>query len=146
MSCFIVFVRQCGKHSRKNTHARFITVQLFIAAVLKATVLLWRPFLINATSRAIFGLALLLHSFSVAFNLSAYCILLILLLETTRTTLASPRLQNIWVLLAITITFATIVATFNLLVLYSDMYREFGASLQMSLFTSGGHTFVLDTL
>lgn len=100
-------------------------MQLFIAAVLKVTVLLWRPFLLNESTKAQLGAALLLHSFSLAFNLSAYCILLLILLETTKITLASPRLQNIWVLLGITAVFTLIVVTFDLLVLYRERYREY---------------------
>ena len=99
-SCLIVLVQQRENHSKRNIYGRFTTAQLFIAAVLKAAVLLWRPLLINETSMAVLGGALLLYSFSLAFSLSAYCILLLILLETTRITLASPRLQNIWVLLA----------------------------------------------
>ena len=125
LGCLIVLVRQCGKHSRKNIYGRFTTAQLFIAAVLKAAVLLWRPFLINEPSRAIYGSALFLHGISLAFNLSAYCILLFILLETTKTTLATPRLQNIWVLLAITAFFTIIVVTLHLLIVYRVMYREF---------------------
>lgn len=79
-----------------------------------------RPLLINETSMAVLGAALLLYSFSLAFSLSAYCILLLILLETTKITLASPRFQNIWVLLAITAVFTIIVATFDLLVLFRD--------------------------
>ena len=124
-SCLIVLVQQRENHSRRNIYGRFTTAQLFIAAVLKAAVLLWRPLLINETSMAVLGGALLLYSFSLAFSLSAYCILLLILLETTRITLASPRLQNIWVLLAITAVFTIIVATFDLLVLFRDQYREY---------------------
>ena len=119
-SCLIVLVQQRKNHSRRNIYGRFTTVQLFIAAVLKAAVLLWRPLLIKETSMAVLAAALLLYSFSLAFSLSAYCILLLILLETTKITLASPRFQNIWVLLAITAVFTIIVATFDLLVLFRD--------------------------
>jgi len=65
----------------------------------------------------------MLYSFSLAFNLSAYSILLLILLETTKSTLASHRLQNVWVLLSITTAFTTILATSNFLVVFAD--REF---------------------
>ena len=64
--------------------------------------------------------ALVLFSFSKAFNLSAYSILLLVLLESTKVSIASPRLQNIWVLLGFTAIFTVTLATFNLLVLFAD--------------------------
>ena len=109
----------------KNTYGRFTTVQLFIAAVLKVTVLLWRPFLLHESTKAQLGAALMLYSFSLAFNLSAYCIFLLIFLERTKITLASPRLQNICVLLGITAVFTLVVVTFDLLVLYRELYREY---------------------
>ena len=120
LNCLVVFVRQKMRSSTKSIYWRFTTAQLFIAAVLKAAVLLWSPFLLHEISRARYGTALMLYTFSLAFNLSAYSILLLILLETTKITLASPRLQNIWVLLAITAAFTVIMATFNLLVLVAD--------------------------
>ena len=64
--------------------------------------------------------ALVLFSFSKTFNLSAYSILLLDLLESTKVSIASPRLQNIWVLLGFTAVFTVTLATFNLLVLFAD--------------------------
>lgn len=123
LNCFIVLVRHWTRSSSKSIYWRFTTAQLFIAAILKAVVFLWSPFLLHEISKARYAVALTLYSFSLAFNLSAYSILLLILLETTKTTIASPRLQNIWVLLAITAAFTAIVATFHLLVLFED--REF---------------------
>ena len=56
-------------------------------------------------SKARYVTALVLFSFSKAFNLSAYSILLLVLLESTKVSIASPRLQNIWVLLGFTAIF-----------------------------------------
>lgn len=71
-------------------------------------------------SKARYVTALVLFSFSKAFNLSAYSILLLVLLESTKVSIASPRLQNIWVLLGFTAIFTVTLATFNLLVLFAD--------------------------
>lgn len=120
LNCLIVFARQRTRSTPKSVYWRFTTAQLFIAAVLKAVVFLWSPFLLHELSRARYGTALMLYSFSLAFNLSAYSILLLILLETTKITLVSPRLQNVWVLLAITGAFTITLATFNLLVLVAD--------------------------
>ena len=103
LSCFVALVRQCTQptHNR-NMHGRFTKVQLLIAATLKVVGLLWNPILLHDVSMGTFTASLLIDCFSIALNLSAFSILLLILLETTKTSLAAPRLQNIWVLLAIT--------------------------------------------
>jgi len=68
----------------------------------------------------IFTASLLIDCFSEALSLSAFSVLLLILLETTTTSLGAPRLQNIWVLLAITGTCTVILLIFNLLVLYAN--------------------------
>ena len=124
LSCFVSVVRQCTQSSRRrNVHGRFTTVQLFVAATLKVVALLWIPVTLHEASMEIFAVGLLVDCFSMALILSAFSILLLILLETTKTSLAAPRLQNIWVLLAITALLASVMLTFNLLVLYAD--REF---------------------
>ena len=121
LSCFFAFVRQSTQSSRsRNIHGRFTTVQLFIAATLKAVGMLWSPIVLHDVSMEIFTASLLIDCFSVALTLSAFSILLLILLETTKTPLGVPRLQNIWVLLAITASFTVILLTFNLLVLYAN--------------------------
>lgn len=121
LSCFVALVRQFSQptHNR-NMHGRFTTVQLLIAATLKVVGLLWNPILLHDVSLGTFTASLLIDCFSIALNLSAFSILLLILLETTKTSLAAPRLQNIWVLLAITAILTAVTLTFNLLVLYAD--------------------------
>ena len=121
LSCFAIVVRQCKQpSSSRNVHGRFTTIQLFIAATLKVVVLLWSPLLLNEASKGVFTTALLIDCCSTGLILSAFSILLLILLETTKTFLASPRFQNIWVLVAITAVLTTVMLTFNLLVLYAD--------------------------
>lgn len=121
LSCLVVLVQQCkqASHSR-NTYGRFTTIQLFTAATLKAVGLLWSPIVLNDVSMGTFMASMLIDCFSTALSLSAFSILLLILLETTTTSLAAPRMQNIWVLLALTILFMSVTMTFNLLVLYAD--------------------------
>ena len=121
LSCFAIIVRQ-HKHpsNSRNVHGRFTTVQLFVAASLKVVALLWSPLLLKEASKKIFATALLIDCCSLALILSAFSILLLILLETTKTSLAPPRLQNIWVLLTITAVTTSVMLTFNLLVLYAD--------------------------
>ena len=121
LSCFIVLVQQCKQafHSR-NTYSRFTTVQLFTAATLKAVGLLWSPIVLNDVSMGTFMASMLTDCFSTALSLSAFSILLLILLETTKTSLAPPRMQNIWVLMALTLLFMSVMMTFNLLVLFAD--------------------------
>ena len=52
--------------------------------------------------------------------LSAFSILLLILLETTKISLAAPRLQNIWMLLGMTAVFLVVLLTLKLLVLYGS--------------------------
>ena len=121
LSCFVIIVRQCKQPSgSRNVHARFTTIQLFVAASLKVVALLWSPLLLNEASKKILTTALLIDCCSMTLILSAFSILLLILLETTKTSLAPPRLQNIWVLLAITAVLTSVMLTFNLLVLYAD--------------------------
>lgn len=120
LSCFAIVVGQCKQPSSgRNVHGRFTTVQLFVAATLKVVALLWTPILLNEASKEIFTTALVIDCCSMALILSAFSILLLILLETTKTSLAPPRLQNIWVLLAITAVLTSVMLTFNLLVLYA---------------------------
>ena len=128
LSCFAIIVRQYKHPScRRNVHGRFTTVQLFVAASLKVVALLWSPLLLNEAPKKTFTTALLIDCFSMALILSAFSILLLILLETTKTSLAPPRLQNIWVLLTITAVTTSVMLTFNLLVLYKD--RKFWSFL-----------------
>ena len=137
LSCFAIIVRQC-KHpsSSRNVHSRFTTVQLFVAASLKVIALLWSPLLLNEASKKNFTTALLIDCSSMALILSAFSILLLILLETTKTSLAPPRLQNIWVLLAITAVTTSFTLTFNLLVLYA--HRTFWYFLSYLALTAWG--------
>ena len=139
LCCFVIIVRQCKQpSSSRNVHGRFTTVQLFVAASLKEVVLLWCPLLLRAAPKEIFIATLLIDCISVALILSAFSILLLILLETTKTSLAPPRLQNIWVLLGITGILTGIMLTFNLLVLYNDDDRQFWYFLSyMALLTWG---------
>ena len=125
LCCCVILVKQCTQpQSRsRNIHARFTTAQLFLAATLKVAALLWSPISLNDASMGTFTASLLVDCFSMALSLSAFSILLLVLLETTKTSLVTPSLQNIWVLLSITLVLSTIMLTFNLLVLYAD--REF---------------------
>ena len=137
VSCFAIFVRQYKHPSRsRNVHGRFTTVQLFVAALLKVVALLWRPLLLNEASKKTFTIALLIDCCSMALILSAFSILLLILLETTKTSLAPPRLQNIWVLLAITAVTTSVILTFNLLVLYKD--RRFWSFLSYLTLSAWG--------
>ena len=121
LSCFAIIVRQCKQSSSsRNVHGRFTTIQLFVAASLKVVALLWSPLLLNEARKKTFTIALIIDCCSMALILSAFSILLLILLETTKTSLAPPRLQNIWVLLAITAVLTLVMLTFNLLVLYAD--------------------------
>ena len=121
LSCFAIIARQYKHPSRsRNVHGRFTTVQLFVAASLKVVALLWRPLLLSEASKKTFATALVIDCCSMALILSAFSILLLILLETTKTSLAPPRLQNIWVLLTITAVTTSVMLTFNLLVLYAD--------------------------
>ena len=137
LSCFAIIVRQYKyPSSSRNVHGRFTTVQLFVAASLKVVALLWSPLLLNEASNKNFATALLIDCCSMALILSAFSILLLILLETTKTSLAPPRLQNIWVLLTITAVTSSVMLTFNLLVLYA--HRKFWYFLSyLALFTWG---------
>lgn len=122
LSCLLVVVQQCirPKPNKRNNHGRFTTAILFLAATLKTVALVWSPISMNNASIGTFIASLLMDCFSMALTLSAFSILLLILLETTKTSLAAPWLQNIWVLLGITAFLSSIMLTFNLLVLYSD--------------------------
>ena len=137
LSCFVIIVRQCKQPSGSGTvHGRFTTIQLFVAASLKVVALLWNPLLSDEASKEVFITALLRDCCSIALILSAFSILLLILLETTKTSLAPPRLQNIWVLLAITAVLTFVLLTFNLLVLYAD--RKFWYFLSYLVLFSWG--------
>lgn len=122
LSCLLVVVQQCirPKPNKRNNHGRFTTAILFLAATLKTVALVWSPISMSNASIGTFIASLLMDCFSMALTLSAFSILLLILLETTKTSLAAPWLQNIWVLLGITAFLSSIMLTFNLLVLYSD--------------------------
>ena len=121
LACFAAFVRQQAQRSRsRNIYGRFTTVQLFIVAALTVVDLFWNPIVLRDVSTEIFIVSLIIGTLHMALSLSALSILLLILLETTKTTLAVPRLQNIWVLCAITAVFTAILLTINLLVLHGN--------------------------
>lgn len=125
VSCFVAFIQQRKQlPNSPNIYGRFTTVQLFIAATLKVVGLLCIPISLHDASPEMFAGSLIIDSLSSALTQSAFSILLLILLETTKTSLGAPRLQNIWVLLGITAVFTTTVLAFNLFVLYGD--RQLG--------------------
>ena len=121
MSCLVVLIRQWTQpsHSR-GIYVRFTTFQLFIAATMKVVALLWSPKVLDDAPNEIFAASLIVDCLSTALMLSALSILLLILLETTKTSLAAPKLQNIWALLGITALLTAIMLTFNLLVLLNN--------------------------
>lgn len=119
LCCLVFIVRQCKQpSSSRSIHSRFTTVQLFVAAALKEVALFWSPLLLDGETTEIVLITLLVDCVSVALILTAFSILLLILLESTKISLAPPRLQNIWVLLGFTVVPTVIMLTFNLLVLY----------------------------
>ena len=119
LSCLFAFIQQCTQPAhRRNMHGRFTTVQLFVAATLRVVRLLWSPRLLHDKSQEVFITSLLMECISVALTLSAFSILLLILLESTKTSLANARWQNIWVLLAISGVLTAVMLTFNLLAFY----------------------------
>lgn len=125
----IVIVQQSTFHSlSRSTHARFSTVQLFLASTLKSACLLWSPTFINSESKEVITGVLLLDCISVGLNLSAFSILLLVLLETTQTSLTIPRLQNLGVLIAITGAFSTVMLLLNLMALWKHSLEWYFAS------------------
>ena len=124
LSCLVVLIRQWTQpsHSR-GIYVRFTTFQLFIAATMKVVALLWSPKVLDDAPNEIFAASLIVDCLSTALMLSALSILLLILLETTKTSLAAPKLQNIGALLGITALLTAIMLTFNLLVLLKN--REF---------------------
>ena len=127
--CLAVILQQCrhNSHSR-SVHARFSTVQLFFASTLKTVSLLWSPVILHKESKEIMTAAPLLDCISVALNLSAFSILLLVLLETTQTSLATPRLQNLRKLLAITCVFSAVMLFLNLMALWKHSLEWYFAS------------------
>ena len=121
LSCLVVLIRQWTQpsHSR-GIYVRFTTFQLFIAATMKVVALLWSPKVLDDAPNEIFAASLIVDCLSTALMLSALSILLLILLETTKTSLAAPKLQNIWALLGITALLTAIMLTFNLLVLLKN--------------------------
>ena len=118
LSCLVVLIRQWTQPSHSpGIYARFTTFQLFIAAKMKVVALLWSPKVLDDAPNEIFAASLIVDCLSTALMLSALSILLLILLETTKTSLAAPKLQNIWALLGITALLTAIMLTFNLLVL-----------------------------
>ena len=116
---FIAFVQQWVQAARNgNNHGRFITVELLLAATLKFLRHLIIPPFLQDAPKEIFMADLFIESFSEALILSAFSILLLILLETTKTSLTAPKLQNIWVLLSITAAYTAISLIFSLLVFY----------------------------
>ena len=120
---FIAFVQQWVQAVRnRNIHGRFTTVELLLAAALKFLRHLITPLFLQDAPKEIFMATLFIESFSEALILSAFSIRLLILLETTKTSLTAPKLQNIWVLLCISAIFAAILLVFSLLVFYG--FRE----------------------
>ena len=114
---FIAFVKQWAQAVRNgNNHGRFITAELLLAATLKFLRHLVTPLFLQDAPKEIFMAALFIESFSEALVLSAFSIMLLILLETTKTSLTAPKLQNIWVLLCITAAYTAILLVFSLLV------------------------------
>ena len=80
-------------------------VQVFVAPFRKVIALLWSPYLLKEASKAVSTTELLIACcfiYSVE-SLTAFNILLLIIIETDKNSLAPPRLQNICELLAVTV-------------------------------------------
>ena len=120
LNCLVILQRQCKQPSTQNIHRRFTTTQLLVGATLRAVALLWVPYIGAPSSAAEFTAALVVYSLSAALVLSAFSVLLLILLETTKVSIAPPRLQNNCVLASLNGAFTATVVAFNLLAAFHD--------------------------
>ncbi|XP_046842927.1 proline-rich transmembrane protein 4-like [Xenia sp. Carnegie-2017] len=90
------------KNGRKRTHFTVLATQLLFVALSRCFVLFLNPY--GSKSTNLIGLVITIGGWSLgtAGLTSALGVLLLILLDTTRVSLGSPRFQNLRVLLAIT--------------------------------------------
>lgn len=97
----IVLVRRSGRR-RNKTHFIVTSSLLFLLGTFRGIVLFWDPYLFSGTdSKSMVFACVSMWGIAKACLTSAFSIMLLIFLETTRIALAPPRFQNLPFLLAV---------------------------------------------
>ena len=91
---FNIFIQRQFYLRKKKLHALFLNSMLLIFSSLRAINLLWNPYASKVTSKTLLVLCVILHGLATACLISAFSVVLLILLETTKLSLAPPRFQK----------------------------------------------------
>ena len=80
---------------KKKLHALFLNFLLSIFSFIRAMILLWNPYESESSSKILLVLCVILHGLATACVSSAFSVLLLILLETTKLSLAPSSFQNL---------------------------------------------------
>ena len=98
---FNIFIQRNMYLKKKKLHAFFLNAMLLIFASARATVLFWDPYASEGSSRDLLLLCVILHGVALACVTSAFSVLLLILLDTTKLSLAPPRFQKLRFLIGV---------------------------------------------
>ena len=98
---FKIFSQRKFYLSKKKLHAFFLNSMLFSFSCTRSVTLLWNPYGSESSSMTLLVLCVILHGLATACVTSAFSVLLLILLETTKLSLAPPRFQNFGFLIGI---------------------------------------------
>ena len=138
----VFVVLRCWKPGRK-LHVRVLSLELTFASFARAFVLMLDPYgSAESHSAALSMFALILWGLSTACLISAFGILLLILLDTTQTSLGPPRLQKLTPLLTVTALNCTVFTTTHV----AAFFVEYAATVVFAcrlLFVLWGLSFCL---
>lgn len=97
-----LLIREWKLYSRSKLHVRFLNLELLFTSLVRGFVLLFDPYGTRDLGKAWSLFTLILWGLATASVISAFSILLLILLDTTQMSLGPPRLQKLSVLLSIT--------------------------------------------
>ena len=100
-TAFNIFVQRNIFLKGKKLHALFLNTMLLMFSSARAAVLLWDPYASNGTSFVLLLLCVIIHGIAMACITSAFSVLLLCLLDSTKLSLAPPRFQKLRCLIGI---------------------------------------------
>ena len=91
---FNIFTRRHFYLRKKKLHALFLNSMLLVSFFTRATVLLWNPYASESPSNIVLVLCVILLGVGSLCWTSAFSVVLLITLETTKLSLAPPRFQK----------------------------------------------------
>lgn len=116
LAVFSLIRQRTAYQRKKKLHALFLNVLLIVFSSTRSAILFWNPYGFEDLSITLLVVAVILSGMATSCLTAAFSVLLLIVLDTTKISLAPPRFQKISVLVAIWLSNAVYLLISNLVV------------------------------